>query len=336
MANVLLVTAIALAIGFDVTNGFHDSANSVAALVATHAATPAAALAIAAAGNLAGPLLLGTAVADTVGSVVIVQPQQVVSVVGAALTAGISWNLVTWRFGLPSSSSHALIGGLVGASVAAGGVTGVRWGGLAHGRPTGVATVFAGLAVSPLLGVIAGVAGILCARRALRRARRRIETPLRRGEWFTATALAFSHGANDAQKTMGVVALLLFATGHLPAFQVPVWVRLMAAVSLTIGTALGGWRIVRTVGSGVYRLTALDGLVSQGGSAAVILAGAAVGAPVSTTHVVASGVVGVGLGERRHHVHWSVVREIAVAWLITVPVAAGIGAAVYPLWWVLS
>jgi inorganic phosphate transporter, PiT family len=332
MGAALLLAAIGMAVVFDVTNGFHDSANSVAALVATRAATPAQALAVATAGNFAGALLLGTAVANTVGGVVIVAPDETVPAIGAALTAAIGWNLVTWRLGLPSSSSHALIGGLVGAAVAAGGMAGVRWGGFAHGRPEGVVGVLTGLAISPVLGVLVGAVGILVAGRLLRRARREFDRVVRRGEWLTASALACSHGANDAQKTMGVVALLLFATGHLSSFSVPVWVRLMAAGSLTIGTAFGGWRIVRTVGSGIYRMTPLDGLVSQGGSAAVILAGAALGAPVSTTHVVASSVVGVGMQQRTHHVSWSVVREIGAAWLITLPISAVAGAAAYPLW----
>jgi inorganic phosphate transporter, PiT family len=332
MGAALLLAAIGIAVVFDVTNGFHDSANSVAALVATRAATPAQALAVATAGNFAGPLLMGTAVANTVGGVVVVAPRETVPAIGAALTAAIGWNLVTWRFGLPSSSSHALIGGLVGAAVAAGGMVGVRWGGFAHGRPEGVVGVLTGLAISPVLGVLVGAAGIAVAGRLLRRARREFNRVVRRGEWLTASALAFSHGANDAQKTMGVVALLLFATGHLSSFSVPIWVRLMAAGSLTIGTAFGGWRIVRTVGSGIYRMTPLDGLVSQGGSAAVILAGAALGAPVSTTHVVASSVVGVGMQQRIHHVSWSVVREIGAAWLITLPISAVAGAAAYPVW----
>ena len=332
MGAALLLAAIGMAVVFDVTNGFHDSANSVAALAATRAATPAQALAVATAGNFAGALLLGTAVANTVGGVVIVAPDETVPAIGAALTAAIGWNLVTWRFGLPSSSSHALIGGLVGAAVAAGGMAGVRWGGFAHGRPEGVVGVLTGLAISPVLGVVVGAVGIAVAGRLLRRARREFDRVVRRGEWLTASALACSHGANDAQKTMGVVALLLLATGHLSSFSVPIWVRLMAAGSLTIGTAFGGWRIVRTVGSGIYRMTPLDGLVSQGGSAAVILAGAALGAPVSTTHVVASSVVGVGMQQRSHHVSWSVVREIGAAWLITLPISAVAGAAAYPLW----
>ncbi len=254
MGMAILLTAIGLAVVFDITNGFHDSANSVAALVATRAATPTQALVIAAAGNFAGPLLMGTAVADTVGGVVTVAPHETLPAVGAALTAAIGWNLATWRFGLPSSSSHALIGGLVGAAVAAGGIVGVRWGGVTHGKPDGVLGVLAGLAISPVLGLLAGAVGIALAGRLLKRARREFNVVVRRGEWLTASALAFSHGSNDAQKTMGVVTLLLLTTGHLSAFSVPIWVRLMAAASLTIGTAFGGWRIVRTVGSGVYRM----------------------------------------------------------------------------------
>ncbi|MBJ8346993.1 inorganic phosphate transporter [Antrihabitans sp. YC2-6] len=328
----VLVIVVGLAMAFDITNGFHDSANAVAALVATRAATPAQALALASAGHILGPLLAGTAVADTVGGVVHVAPHETVTAIAAALTAAIAWNMVTWKFGLPSSSSHALVGGLVGAAIVAGGLSGVRWGGFSDGRPTGVFGVLAGLAISPVLGVAVGAGGIYIGRRLLRRARREINGVIRKAEWVTASALAFSHGANDAQKTMGVVTLLLVAEGQLSEFAVPFWVRFAAAACLTVGTALGGWRIVRTVGSGVYRMQPLDGLVSQGGSAAVILVGAAVGAPVSTTHVVASGVVGVGLQQRAHHVHWAVVREIGAAWIVTLPISAAVAVFVYPLW----
>ncbi len=326
-----LIFVIVLAFAFDVTNGFHDSANSVAALISTRAATAAQALLITALGNLTGPLLAGTAVANTVGGVVDVPLAETVPVVGAALTAAILWNLVTWRLGLPSSSSHALIGGLVGATLLRG-WNGVHWGGFDGWRPYGVVGVLAGLAISPILGAIVGGAASSIACRALRRTRRRVNSVIRRGEWVTASALAFSHGANDAQKTMGVVALLLVATGHLHQFYVPLWVRIAAATALTIGTMLGGWRIVHTVGHGIYRMHPIDGLVSQGSSAAVILAAAAVGAPVSTTHVVASGVVGVGAQRRLRHVHWAVVREIGAAWVITLPVIALAAAALLPVW----
>ena len=335
-AIAILVVVVAVALAFDITNGFHDSANAVAALVATRAATPGQALVLASAGHILGPLLAGTAVADTVGGVVVLAPHETITAIAAALTAAIAWNMVTWKFGLPSSSSHALVGGLVGAAIVAGGMGGVRWGGISENGPTGVLGVLAGLAISPVLGVAVGFGGIYVGRRLLRRARREVNGVIRKAEWLTAAALAFSHGANDAQKTMGVVTLLLVAEGHLSTFAVPIWVRLAAAACLTVGTAFGGWRIVRTVGSGVYRMQPLDGLVSQGGSAAVILVGAAVGAPVSTTHVVASGVVGVGLEQRAHHVHWAVVREIGAAWIVTLPVSAALAVAVYPLWSAVS
>lgn len=330
--QIVLLLAIVTTLVFDFTNGFHDSANSIAALVATRAARPGQALVLASAGHFAGPLLVGTAVANTVGGVVDLPADSTVAAVGAALTAAIAWNLLTWRFGLPSSSSHALVGGLVGASLMDAGVPGVRWGGFSDGRPTGVLGILVGLAISPVLGAVA--CGVLSAVawRLVRRARRRLLTGVRRSEWVTAATLAFSHGANDAQKSMGVIALLLLASGHLTEFAVPLWVKLAAATSLTVGTAFGGWRIVRTVGRGVYRMGPLDGLVSQGGAAAVIFGAALIGAPVSTTHVVAAGVVGVGAQRRTRHVHWKVVNEMASAWVVTLPVTAFLGAVLFPIW----
>jgi PiT family inorganic phosphate transporter len=329
----LLVVAVAvLALTFDVSNGFHDSSNSIAALVVTRAARPPAALALAAACHLAGPLVAGTAVADTVGSVVHPPPGQVVAVVGAALTAALVWNVLTWWRALPTSSSHGLVGGLVGASLVATGRHGVNWGGLSGLHPHGVLGVLVGLAISPLLGGLAGAAAVAVLIRALARARAGVAGWVRRAEWVSSGALAFSHGANDAQKTMGVLTLVLLATGHLAAFTVPLWVKLAAAVALTAGTAFGGWRIIRTVGRGIYRLHPLDGLASQLGSAAVILTAARLGAPVSTTHVVAATVVGVGADQRRRHVRWRIVADVASAWLVTLPATAALAAVAYPLW----
>ncbi|AUM19235.1 anion permease [Rhodococcus ruber] len=330
--DVPVLLAIVTTLAFDLTNGFHDSANSIAALVATRAARPGHALVLSAAGNFAGPLLLGTAVADTVGGVVELPADVTVAAVGAALTAAIAWNLLTWRFGLPSSSSHALVGGLVGAALVAAGVAGVQWGGFSDGRPTGVVGILLGLAISPVLGALACALLGAVAWRLVRRARHRVLAPVRKAEWVTAATLAFSHGGNDAQKSMGVITLLLVASGQLAEFTVPLWVKLAAATSLTAGTAFGGWRIVRTVGRGVYRMTPLDGLVSQGGAAGVIFGAALVGAPVSTTHVVAAGVVGVGAQRRMRHVHWKVVEEMGSAWIVTLPATALLGAALFPIW----
>ncbi|MFI5041061.1 MAG: inorganic phosphate transporter [Acidimicrobiales bacterium] len=307
----LLAVAVVVALAFDVTNGFHDSANAIAALVATKAARPAQALALAAVFHVLGPLLAGTAVADTVGGIIALPSSEVVPAIGAALTGALIWNLLTWWRGLPSSSSHALVGGLVGAALLEGGTSAVNWGGIEHLKPVGVIGVLISLAVSPMLGFLIGFAGAGVALRATRRARSSIETPVRRSEWLTAATLAFSHGANDAQKTMGVITAMLVAQGRLDHFVVPLWVKLAAAAALTLGTSFGGWRIVRTVGTRIYRVGPLDGLVSQAGSSTVILASAAVGAPVSTTHVVASsssasgpsniGVTCAGRSSRRCH-----------------------------------
>ena len=328
----MIVVAIAVAVAFDFTNGFHDSSNALAALVATRAARPGPAVVLVGVCHVAGPLIAGTAVANTVGGIVRVSSGDTIAVVGAGLTGAIAWNLLTWRRGLPSSSSHALVGGLVGAAVLHAGWNAVQWGGFEGGRPVGVFGVLATLAISPVLGFVVAFAAARATRRGLRRARRGVGPVLRRGEWATAAALAFSHGANDAQKTMGVITALLVADGHLSSFTVPLWVKLLAAASLTFGTLVGGWRIVRTLGRGIYRLRSQDGLVSQGVSAATVLGAAAIGGPVSTTHVVASSVMGVGAGQHRRHVRWAVVREIVTSWLLTLPAAAVAGMLALTVW----
>ncbi|HET9649760.1 MAG TPA: inorganic phosphate transporter [Microlunatus sp.] len=327
-ADVLLVVVIGLALGFDLTNGFHDSSNSLAAPVATRAMTPRQALAVTTLFTVLGPILAGTAVADTVGGLVEVSTDDLLGILLAALAAAVGWNLLTWRLGLPSSSSHALVGGLVGSTIALAGTSAVNWGGFDGWRPIGVLGVLVALATSPLIGGLAGWALDVAARRALRRADRAVTAPLKSGQWVTSATLAFTHGANDAQKTMGLITLALVAAGALPEFVVPLWVKITCAVAMTVGTAMGGWRIVRTVGRGIYRIRPLDGLVSQGASTLVIGGAAALGAPVSTTHVVASSVVGVGAARRKRHVRWRVVREILLAWLVTLPGCAALGAAI--------
>jgi inorganic phosphate transporter, PiT family len=323
-----LVAVVVLATAFDLSNGFHDSSNVIAALVATRAARPAHALVLCAVFNLLGPILAGTAVADTVGGIVTGGPAQTLVILLAALSAALAWNIATWWRGLPSSSSHALVGGLVGAGLVTAGSHAVEWGGLHGLRPFGVLGVLAGLALSPLLGAIAGLGLERVMRRALRRARSEVDQPIRGGEWVTASVLAFAHGTNDAQKTMGLITVALLAAGAVPAFEVPLWVKVICATALTVGSGLGGWRVARTIGRGIYRLRPLDGLVSQGASALVIGGAAFLGAPVSTTHVVASSVVGLGAARRRRHVRWPVVREILLAWVVTMPVCALLAAAV--------
>jgi PiT family inorganic phosphate transporter len=317
------VLAVVAALAFAFTNGFHDAANAIATLVATRGASPGAAIALAAVCNLLGPLLLGAAVANTIATVVAVPAAQTVEVVGAALTAAVTWNLFTWRRGLPSSSSHALVGGLVGAGVVEAGFGAVNWGGVGGGHPTGVIGVLVALAVSPVFGFGAAWAMERGARRGLRRATTRGNPLVRRAQWPTSALLAFSHGANDAQKSVGVLAVLLLAHGTTRSLSAPVWTKAACAAALTVGTALGGWPIVRTIGRRLFRIRPVDGLISQTSSAAVILSASLLGAPASTTQVVASSVVGVGVGRHRYrHVGWKIVGTILLAWVTTLPAAA--------------
>jgi PiT family inorganic phosphate transporter len=327
------VLAIALAIAFAVTNGLHDASNAIATLVATRAARPAQAIALAAVFNMLGPLLVGAAVADTIGGIVTVSPAAAAAVIGSGLAAAVAWNLATWYLGLPSSSGHALVGGLVGSALAAGGTGAVEWGGFDGIRPVGVVGTLVALAISPLLGAAAGAIVIRALRRAGRRATRRWHGPVDGGQWAMSAALAFSHGANDAQKSVGVVAALLLADGRIDSLAAPTWATVACALALTAGTSLGGWRIIRTVGRRIYRITPLEGLASQTSSAGVILGASVIGAPTATTQVVASSIVGIGAGRGRiHHVRWLLVRQMALAWLITIPAAALLAAAIHHVW----
>ena len=331
--NVELVVAVALAVTFAVTNGFLDAANSIAALIATRAASPAQALVLASVFNLLGPLLLGAAVANTIGGIVSVMPSAADQVIGAGLAAAVIWNFVAWSRGLPSSSGQALVGGLVGAALAQGGVDAVNWGGFNGGHPVGVIGTLISLAISPPLGALGALAVVRVLRRLGRRSTRRWRGPVRGAQWFTAAALAFSHGANDAQKSVGVIAALLLAGGKISSLAAPTWVTLTCAVALTAGTAFGGWRIIRTVGRGIYRIQPLEGLASTAASASVIFGASLAGAPTSTSQVVASSVVGVGGGRWRwRHVHWEVVRRMGVAWLITLPSTAALAAVAFVIW----
>jgi inorganic phosphate transporter, PiT family len=327
------VLAVAVTLAFAFTNGFHDAANAIATLVATRGARPGPAISLAAVCNLLGPLVLGAAVADTIATIVQVPASQTVAVVGAAVTAAVVWNLVTWWWGLPSSSSHALVGGLVGAAVLDAGVGAVNWGGVGDGHPTGVIGALVALTVSPVLGFGAAWAMERGVRTGLRKATTRVNPLVMRTQWLTSGWLAFSHGANDAQKAVGVLAALLLANGTIDSLSVPVWTKLACAIALTMGTAVGGWRIVKTIGRRIFRIRPVDGLVSQTSSAGVILLASRLGAPASTTQVVASSVVGVGVGRGRYrHVGWQVVRSILLAWVTTLPAAALLAALLLPIW----
>jgi PiT family inorganic phosphate transporter len=331
--DVGLVVAVCLAFAFALTNGFHDASNAIATLVATRAARPLSALLLASVFNLLGPLLLGAAVANTIAGIVDVPADDTVAVVGAGLLAATAWNLGTWSRGLPSSSAHALVGGLVGAALVEGGLDAVNWGGFDGWRPVGVLGTLVALALSPLAGALVAYVLIRLLTAVLRRATRRLRAPVNAGQWASSSALAFAHGANDAQKAVGVIAVLLLATGRTTTLSAPLWAVVGSAAALTLGTALGGWRIVKTIGRRIYRLRPLDGFANQTGSAAVIIGASLVGAPVSTTHVVASSVVGIGAGRARwRHVRWTIVREMLLAWVTTIPATALLAGGIVVVW----
>jgi PiT family inorganic phosphate transporter len=332
-----VVLAVALALAFAFSNGFQDAANSIATLVATRAASPGRALLLATSCVVLGPFVLGSAVANTIAKVVDVEPPRMAAVAAAALLAAFAWNVATWYRGLPSSSSHALVGGLVGAAVAESGLDAVNWGGFDGWRPVGVWGVLAGLAIAPLMGGVAAYVVLAGLRRTLRRATRGFDGPVRDVQWLTSGLLAVSQGANDVQKSVGVIAAVLLAEDVSSSLAPPFLATLGVALAMGAGTALGGWRIVRTIGRRIYDLRALDSLSSQSGSAGVILAASIAGAPVSSTHVVASSVVGVGVGRRRwSRIRWAVVTEMALAWLTTIPASAALGALLFGLGRLLS
>jgi inorganic phosphate transporter, PiT family len=329
-----VVLAIVVALAFALTNGFHDAANSIATLVATRVARPIQAVFLAAVFNLIGPFVIGSAVANTVGKIIDVPPGQAVAVIGAGLTGAVTWNVVTWSRGIPSSSSHALVGGLVGAGLLAAGIEAIDWGPVSDGHLAGVLGILLILALAPILAAVAAFLVEKVALRLLRRATVRASGPIRTAQWFTSAWLAFSHGSNDAQKTVGIIAAVLVAAGIIPTLDdVPAWVILASSTMLTLGTAFGGWNIVKTIGRRIYPIREVDGLVSQGTSATLILTASILGAPVSTTQIVSSSIVGIGVGRGRYrHVGWEVVRDILVAWVTTIPAAAVIAALSLPFW----
>ena len=334
--TLLTLLAIAIVLVFDYTNGFHDAANIIATVIASRAMQPISAVVVVGFFEFLGPLLGGTAVANTIGKFIDltgVPALLSLTVLVSGLAGAIVWNLFTWWKGIPSSSSHALIGGLIGAVVLSVGGDHVVWGfsQLAEGHVTGVMKVLAALILSPVIGFGVGYLLHTVARHATRAAHSKLNRPLRHGQYLTAAALAFSHGANDAQKSMGILTLVLLLGGFIPTFEVPFWVMLSCAAALTLGILSGGWRIVRTLGFAIYKVRPLHALDSQLTSAGVILTASMVGAPVSTTHVVATSIMGIGASEHPRAVRWGKAREIVTTWLVTIPASAGVGAIVYAL-----
>jgi PiT family inorganic phosphate transporter len=320
-----LVVVVGLAIVFDYINGFHDTANAIATSVATRALRPPVAILMAASFNFIGAFA-GTAVAQTIGSGLVDEQTTTQAVVAAALLGAITWNLVTWWLGLPSSSSHALIGGLLGATLVSAGFAAFDVDGI-------VSKVLIPMFTSPLLGFAIAFGLMLVLYWIFRNASRKpMARGFRRVQVVSAGYMAFAHGSNDAQKTMGIITLALFSAGVIADISVPPWVIVVSATALSLGTAVGGWRIMRTMGHRVVELEPVHGFAAETTAATVLLGTATLGMPVSTTHVISSAIMGVGSSRGPRGVRWGVARSILVAWVLTIP-AAGLVAAL--TWFVL-
>jgi PiT family inorganic phosphate transporter len=324
----LLVVVIAVALAFDFTNGFHDTANYVATWVGTRALSPRAAVGVAAVANLAGAFVT-TAVAKTVGKGLIDTGLVTEQTILAALLGAIAWNLVTWRLGLPSSSTHALIGGLVGAALVQSGTKGVVWRGIWE-------KVIVPGALSPVFGFFLAFAVLVLIYRLFYWL-----TPgaahrgFRYGQLASGSFVAFTHGANDAQKTMGVIALALFTHGSISDFYIPTWVKVAAGLTIAAGTYVGGWRIIRTLGQRIYKLSPEHGFAAQIAAGTTLYVGTHFGFPISTTQVVTGSVMGAGAVRRFSAIRWGVAGNIVSAWLLTLPMAGLVAAALYyPVRWV--
>jgi inorganic phosphate transporter, PiT family len=319
---VLLIAIVALALVFDYTNGFHDTANAIATAVSTRAMSPRAAVTMAAGLNLIGALV-STNVASTVGEGIVNTDLVTLQLVLAALVGAVVWNFVTWYFGLPSSSSQALFGGMIGAMIAAVGVSGVEWDGV-------VTKIILPMVLSPVIGFIAAWLFMTALYWIVRRFQPEpVNRSFRKLQWFSTGFIAFSHGGNDAQKTMGIITLALLSSGVIDTFEVPLWVKLACALAMAAGTYSGGWRIIHTMGSKMMKLDPIHGFAAQTSAATVIQFATHFGFPVSTTQTITAAILGVGSARRVSSVRWGVAGNIAVAWVLTLPAAAIVAAGIY-------
>ena len=316
----MLVFVVLLAVAFDYTNGFHDTANSIATSVATRALSPRSAIVMATAFNFIGAFA-GTAVAKTIGSGLVNDATTTQAIVAAALIGAIAWNLITWQQGLPSSSSHALIGGLLGATIIGVGTDALNIPGIIN-------KVIVPMFASPVAGFTIAFAFIIAIYWIFSRSKRKpMALRFRRLQVGSAAFMAFAHGSNDAQKTMGIITLALFSAGVIPDVTVPSWVIVVSATALSAGTAVGGWRIMRTMGQRVAKLEPVHGFAAETTAASILFTTAHFGMPVSTTQVISSAIMGVGASQGARAVRWGVARRILYAWILTIPMA-GILAAI--------
>ncbi len=322
-----IIFTIILALFFDFINGFHDSANAISTVVATKVLTPIRAVGMAAVGNLIGPVFFSTAIAATIGKGILkieLAPNNeiLVLMIFSALVGAIIWDLITWYLGLPTSSSHALVGGLVGAGLAAIGSTSIN--------PAGVEKVVAFMVISPIIGMVAAfILTTIVIRVFYSVAPSRINKYFKRLQLFSAFFYSVTHGTNDAQKTMGIITVLLVAYGSLASFKVPLWVILAAHISISLGTFFGGWRIVKTMAQRITKLRPYQGFCAETSGGIVLASMAALGIPVSTTHVISSSIMGVGATDKLSAVRWGIARKIVGAWILTIPIAALISAFTY-------
>ncbi len=310
----MIIIVVVLALVFDYINGFHDTANAIATSISTKALSPRSAILIAATLNMIGALS-GTAVAATIGKGIVTPDIVTPSVLIAALISAIFWNLFTWYYGIPSSSSHALIGGLTGSVLGFFGWEQVKW--------YGFGKILVGLLISPILGlIVGGIIMTLLFWIFSGSSPARVNNYFRKLQIASACMASFAHGSNDAQKTMGIITLMLFSGGIIGSFSVPLWVKVACAIAMASGTAFGGWKIIRTMGGKIFKIEPINGFAADFTASAIIWSASVIGAPVSTTHVVSSSIMGVGVAKRFRGVRWNIARQILIAWVVTIPSSA--------------
>ena len=313
----LAIGAIIVALIFDFINGFHDAANSIATVVGTRVLKPLHAVALAAIANFVGPFIFGVAVATTIGKGIIDPDFVTIHIVITALFGAIIWNLITWWLGLPSSSSHALVGGIIGAGIAGAGINAIIFGGLEK--------VVTGILVSPVVGLIgAFLLATLIVRAFASKNPANVNSAFGKLQLVSATYFSLTHGANDGQKTMGIIVLILLTEGILSTFEVPFYVILVAAIAISLGTFFGGWRIVKTMGARITQLKPYQGFAAETSGATILAILAHIGIPASTTHAISGSIMGAGAVRRLSAVRWGIGKRIVWAWIITIPASAGI------------
>lgn len=318
----MLIVFIALAVIFDFINGIHDSSNIVATVIFSRALPPRVALILAAISHFIAPFLFGVAVATTIGEALLDVRALTLNVIMAAIVSAIIWNLITWYLGIPSSSSHAILGGLLGAAL-------MHSRSLAIVSASGLFKIAVALFLSPIAGLLVGYIVMKITLFLVRGATPKVSNVFRRFQVFTLIGLSLAHGTNDAQKTMGLIAMGLMLTGYTSSFQIPKWVVFISAAAIGLGTLFGGWRLIRTLGGKIFRIRPIHGFTSQIAGSIVILSAALLGGPVSTTQVMSSSILGVGAAERINKVRWNVLGDMAVTWLFTMPVNAALAALLY-------